>query len=124
MVPQGIRARAPGGFHGMIPVRAEGAPGTPLAGMGIWRGVRNFEHATLCRALGLDPCRFYFDLPSSARGIGSNSSGDRGNRVINGYIMMAGVDSPVGKLTICWEGEKFADRDPGDYRDFLDLGRS
>lgn len=46
-------------FNG-YPVRFEGAPGGPLEGDGKWRGVKDFEHATLCRAFGLDPVRFYF----------------------------------------------------------------
>lgn len=116
-------------FAGAIPVRFEGAPGGPLEGDGQWRGVRDFEHATLCRAFGLDQARFWFDLPSSVRGVGSNMSGAagaqrHGRRRINGFVMMAGIDEPVGKLTICFEAERFADRDPLDYRDFCDLERS
>jgi len=123
----GIGPRRTESFNGTIPVRFEGAPGGPLAGEGKWRGVKDFEHGTLCRALGLDPIRFYFDLPSSCRGIGSathGAGGQRGNRVINGYVMMAGIDKPVGKLTVCWESERFRDVDPTNERDFYDLSHS
>lgn len=117
------------GFSGTIPVRFDGAPNGPLEGDTKWRGVTNFEHATLCRAFNLDPVRFFFDLPSSVRGVGSMSSGygggqRSGRRQINGFVMMAGRDEPVAKLTICFEAERFADRDPLNSRDFYDLGRS
>jgi hypothetical protein len=116
-------------FSGQVPVRFEGAPGGPLQGEGKWRGVRDFEHATLCRAFGLDPVRFYFDLPSSVRGVGSLSSGygggqRSGRRLINGYVMMSGRSDPVGKLTVCWEAERMRDGDPMSARDFQDLSRS
>lgn len=86
-----------------------------------WRGVKDFEHATLCRAFGLDPVRFYFDLPSSCRGVGSNSSGNRGARVISGYVMQAGSNEPFGKLHVCYQGEKLRDFDPQDKREFFKL---
>lgn len=115
-------------FSGCYPVRFDGAPGGPFAGEGKWRGCKDFEHATLCRAFGLDPIRFYFDLPSTVRGIGSASTGAgskaRNNRLINGFVMMAGQAEPVGKLTIVRDGEKFADVDPLSSRDFYDLSRS
>lgn len=104
-----------------IPVRLELIDGTAK-----WRGVRDFDHATLCRAFGLDQASFYFDLPSSVRGTGSNisgSGGNRHNRVINGYVMRAGLDKPWGKLTICWETEKFRDVDPSDMSEFYKLGK-
>ncbi len=93
-------------------------------GRAMWRGVKDFEHATLCRAFGLDQTAFYFDLPSSVRGVGSNMSGaggNRGNRVINGFVMRAGQSEPFGKLSICWESEKFRDYDPTDKREFFKL---
>jgi hypothetical protein len=40
-----------------IPVRLES-----IEGEAKWRGVKDMEHGTLCRAFGLDPCRFYFRL--------------------------------------------------------------
>lgn len=114
-------------FSGQIPVRFDGAPGGPFAGYGMWRGVTNFEHSTLCRTFALDPCRFYFDMPSSVRGVGSMQSGfggNRGNRLINGYVMMSGRSEPVGKLTIVTDSDKFKDVDPNSSQDFLDLSHS
>lgn len=110
-------------------MRFDGAPNGPFEGAAKWRGVPDFEHATLCRVFQLDPARFYFDLPSSVRGIGSSLSGvagahAHGRRLINGYVMMAGCDDPVAKLTVCFEGEKFTDRDPMNRHDFYDLSRS
>lgn len=102
-----------------IPVRVE-----LVDGQAKWRGVTDLEHATLCRAFSLDPSRFYFDLPYSCRGTGSSMSGhggNRHNRVINGYVMLAGQNEPFGKLTVCWESEKFRDVDPTDKRELLKL---
>lgn len=102
-----------------IPVRYECVDGTAM-----WRGVKDFEHATLCRAFGLNQAAFYFDLPSSVRGVGSSMSGaggNRGNRIVNGYVMRAGRNEPWGKLTICFESEKFKDVDPTDMREFYKL---
>lgn len=124
LVPQKIRERAAGGFRDCIPVRLDGAPDSILTGLGLWRGIENFEHCTICRAFGLDPVRFYFDLPSSCRGTGSSSSGNRGTRLVNGYVMMVGRDTPVGKLTIVRDYDKFRDVDPSNMRDFLDLSHS
>lgn len=104
-----------------VPVRYEAIDGTAM-----WRGVKDFEHATLCRAFGLDQTAFYFDLPSSVRMVGSNLSGfggNRRNRIINGYVMRAGFNEPWGKITICWESEKFRDVDPQDKTEFYKLGR-
>lgn len=117
------------GFSGQIPVRLEGRPDMgPLAGVGKWRGVKDFEHGTLCRVFNLDPNRFYFDLPSTVRGIGRSSVGAGGNdgrsRIINGYVFAGGIDEPVGKLTIVTDWDKFKDVDPTSGREFLDLSHS
>lgn len=90
-------------------------------GQGMWRFVKDFEHATLCRAFGLDQASFYFDLPSSCRGVGSNSTGNRGRRRIDGFVMRHG--EPVGKLQVAFEGERFRDDDPTNKSDFYRLGR-
>ena len=117
-------------FNGGHPVRLDGRTDMgPLAGQGVWRGVKDFEHGALCRVFGLDPNRFYFDLPSSVRGTGSNMSGaggsGRGNRIINGYVMCAGYSEPVGKLTILKDARTgLRDDDPVDARSFLDLSRT
>jgi len=112
-------------FSGQTPVRLDGHPTHgPLVGLGQWRGVRSFEHADLCRAFGLDQASYYFDLPSTCRGIGSSSGAQRHRGVVNGFVMCAGFEEPVGKLTICFEGEKFKDVDPTNARDFFDLSHS
>lgn len=111
-------------FSGQIPVRFEGAPGSPFEGDGRWRGVRDFEHATLCRTFNLDPNRFYFDLPSSVRGIGANATGYGGGRSarrISGFVMQSGRAEPVAKLSICIDGERFKDVDPSNRQDFFNL---
>jgi hypothetical protein len=99
-----------------IPVRLETKDGQTK-----WRGIKDFEHTTLCNAFSLDPIRFYFDLPSSCRGTGSLSTGNRGNRVINGYVFMHGQYEPFGKVTVCNTGERFRDVDPSDMQEFLKL---
>ena len=104
-----------------IPVKLELLDGTAK-----WRGVKDFEHATLCRAFELDQASFYFDLPSSVRGTGSNISGaggNRNNRIINGYVMRAGQTEPFGKLTIIREWDKIRDDDPTDKKDFFNFSR-
>jgi hypothetical protein len=110
--------RVPNGVIALnqIPVRFESVEGECK-----WRGVKDFEHATLCRAFGLDPVRFYFDLPSSVRGVGSNSSGNRGGRDISGYVMMAGRSEPFGTLKVCRQGERFRDVDPNDKQELYRL---
>jgi hypothetical protein len=109
-------------FHNQIPVRFDGNPQGPLGAIASWRGVHDFEHSTLCRVFGLDPIRFWFDLPSTVRGVGSMSGAHAdARRIINGYVMMAGLDEPVGKLTIVRDGDKFKDVDPRDKREFFDL---
>lgn len=89
--------------------------------------MRNFEHAHLCQVFGLDPCTYYFDLPSSVRGIGANVTGYGGGasaRRISGFVMESGRDEPVAKLSIAIDGERFKDVDPSNARDFYDLGHA
>lgn len=95
------------------PVRFESLTG----GEGKWRSVPNFEHSTLCMAFNLDPCRFYFDLPRSVMGDPRSWAG----KVISGFVMHAGQDTPWGKLTICYQSEKFRDTDPMNPQDFFRL---
>lgn len=117
-------------FNGLTPVRFDGAPGGPFAGESKWRGVKDLtNHAELCRVMSLDPIRFYFDLPSSVRGTGSSGSGAGGGqrhgvRLQNGFVMMAGRDEPVAKLTIVTDYDRFKDVDPMSARDFFDLSHS
>jgi hypothetical protein len=113
-------------FNGQIPVRFEGAPEGPFEGDTRWFGVERFEHAELCRRLQLDPVRFYFDLPSSIRGIGAQQQGHGGGasaRLQSGFVFMAGRDRPVGKLTVCRAGERHGDVDPLSSGDFESLDR-
>jgi len=87
----------------------------------IFGAVKNFEHGELCRAAGLDPVRFYFELPSSCRGVGSLSSGNRGNLRIDGFIFAHGQTEPFGKVTNIKEGDKLRDFDPNDQREWEKL---
>ena len=109
-------------FHNLIPVRLDGAPGGPLQGRTVWRGVKDLDHSTLTRAFELDQATYWFDLPSSCRGIGSLSSGNRGTRRIDGFVFYGRHERPVGKITVCIDGEKFRDVDPMSIRDFERLG--
>jgi hypothetical protein len=92
----------------------------------LWRPLIDWEHATLCKQFGLDPCSFYFDLPSSARGTGSTVAGAggtlTGGRKIDGYILHGGTRRPIGTLTLVSESERFRDVDPCDEREMLRLG--
>lgn len=81
----------------------------------------------LCQAFGLDPHRVVFDLPSSARGVGSTVSGaggsGRGWRDINGFVFERGDDGkakgdPIAKVVFLHEGTKDRDVDPQDRNDF------
>lgn len=124
-IPEKLRYAAKS--TGQVPLRFEGAPGTPFEGDGRWRSTPDFEHATLCRVFNLDPIRFWFDLPSSVRGIGANQTGHGGGasaRRINGFVHMAGWDRPVAKISVCLEDEKFKDVDPMNERDFYDLSHA
>jgi hypothetical protein len=96
-----------------------------LDGRSLWRPLIDLEHATLCKQASLDPCSVYFDLPASARGIGSASSGyggNRGTRKIEGMIMRGADRQPIGKITFATEGERFKDGDPRDPREVLRTG--
>lgn len=122
-LPQAAR-----GFIDCTPVCFEGAPDGPFAGEAKWRGVKNFEHATICRAFSLDPARFSFELPSSVRGIGANQQGHGGGasaRYQSGFVFLGapGKSNPVAKLTIARDGDKFADVDPTSRRDWENLSR-
>lgn len=95
-----------------------------LDGTTKWRPLVNLEHATLCAQSGVDPCTYVFDLPSSARGVGSAASGAgglRGNRRINGYILHNRTREPIGTVTFTDDGERFRDVDPSDRDEALRL---
>ena len=76
-------------------------------GLVKWRHLTSLDHSALCSSGGLDPCSTWFDVPKSFWG-GSGSQG----RDIEGRIHQGHKDSPpIGKITICREGQKFAERD-------------
>lgn len=122
-VPQAIRERSRRDPR-LIPIRLEIFPTETK-----WRAVPNFEHATLCAAFGLDQATFWFELPRSALGMGTNRVGAGGSdgrrRTVDGFVFRGpkGTD-PVGKLTVCFGSEKFRDRDPLSRADFERLGET
>lgn len=86
-------------------------------GARLWRYLDHFDdltnHSKLCRIFNLDVVSTTFDLPSSARGIGSMQSGfgrSDTNRTIDGYILRHG--EPIGRLHVAYESERFRDVDP------------
>lgn len=94
-----------------------------LDGTVKFRRIPALEHGVMCRAFGLDPCSCWFDLPTTAYGVGSaRGDGHRGRRVMNGYVMRGPRGSqPIGTITEVREGERIPDNDPHDVRDALDL---
>ncbi len=112
--------------NGQIPLRMESHPKGILAGISRWVSVPDVEHATLCRALRLDQNRFYFDIASSFRGVGSNQSGSGGSGRLRarrtGYVFHVGITEPVAKLSEVLASDKFWDYDPTS-KDFWNLDR-
>jgi len=91
----------------------------------LFRAVPNMEHATLCRAFGLDAmCRF--DVPESFRREGSQRAGlSATRREISGFVFRGRDGSdPIAKIAIAREGDKFRDRDPESRADFERLGET
>lgn len=86
-----------------------------------WRPFVSAEHGALCRQAGLDPVRHWFDVSESFKRIGAGSATFNG-RSVGGYIMRAGEERPVGKVTIAFESERFRDDDPRSRDDFERLG--
>lgn len=81
----------------------------------------------LCQAFGLDPHRVIFDLPSSARGVGSTVSGaggsGRGFRDVSGFVFARGPNGkangdPIAKVIFLREGMGTRDYDPTDRSEF------
>lgn len=87
-----------------------------------WRPLIDLEHGTLCAQAGLDPVRHYFELPESARYAVGRGTPLIDGRKIDGFIFRAGVDRPVGKVTIAHDSERFRDDDPRSREDFERLG--
>jgi hypothetical protein len=113
--------------NGQIPLRMESHPKGILAGISRWVSVPDIEHATLCRALQLDPCRFFFDLSSSFRGVGSNQAGAGGHGRVNrrrtGLVFHVGINEPVAKIAEALASDRFMwDYDPCS-QDFWNLDR-
>lgn len=97
-----------------------------LDGFAAWRPLIDLEHATLCRQFGLDPHRVTFELPDSAKGVGSARTGaggsSRNGRKIDGYVMDRETKTPIGTITFAFQGERFRDHDPTNRDDRLRLG--
>jgi|GEM_PF-4873067 len=90
-------------------------------GSTMLRNVADIEHSTLCNAFSLDPCSHWFDLPRSAQDMRQGAAG----RHINGLVFRGPKGTaPVGKLTVARDGERFADSDGSDPREFFNLSRS
>lgn len=70
-------------------------------GQTVWRQVRELTHEQLCRALGLDVCRFRFDLANG-----------------QGFCLQIGEAEPHARIEIARNGERFRDVDPTCPRDF------
>jgi hypothetical protein len=105
-----------------IPMQFEGLNGPPFEGQSFFVSVRDVEHATLCRAFRLDPNRFYFDVPSTLRGIGSSRGGHSSTRrQVHGFVFMAGKNDPVARIRVVDAADRFLDRDPLSDRDLQDL---
>lgn len=93
-----------------------------------WRAVPDVGHSTLCTAFGLDPCTFWFDVPESFRAEGRQRVGaGRGDsrREISGFVFRGPKGgSPIAKISIARDGDKFRDRDPMSRADFERLGET
>lgn len=82
-----------------------------------WRPFISTRHATLCAQAGLDPVRHWFSVPESFHRVGNGTVKFNG-RTVGGFIMRSGVDRPVGKVSLAYEGERFRDDDPRSREDF------
>lgn len=117
-VPKGLRATQRN--TNQVPMQFEGHNGGPFEGDAFFVSVPDFEHATLCRAFRLDQSRFWFDVPSTMRGIGSNrGDNNETRRHRHGFVMMG--DRPVASIRVVDENDRFVDRDPLDPRNDHDL---
>jgi len=79
----------------------------------------------LYAALGIDPHRFVFDLPSSVRGTGSTRTGHGGAKPGDreGFVFARGKDGkpdgdPVGKVIFLTSDRRFREGDPESRTDF------
>lgn len=95
----------------------------------LYRPLVRLDNVTLCRQFGFDPRHHFFDLPSSANGTGSTTSGaggsTRGRRVVSGFVTYqnanGGADrnrDPLAVVEFVDEGTRDRDVDPQDRNDF------
>lgn len=95
------------------------------------RPMIDLDNVVLCQQFGFDSDCYVFDLPSSAGGTGSTSSGTRGNREVNGFVFRKGPggkpdrnERPIATVEFLREGRQATERDvdPTDRADFERLG--
>jgi hypothetical protein len=114
------------GFQGHIPLRFEGAPDGPFRGeAGKWAGVKTTEHGELCRAFGVAEVGFYWELGPGLRGMSAENFARRcsSSARLDGFLFQHGRNSPVAKIVLVREGERFRDFDPTSRRDWEILSR-
>lgn len=121
-IPDHVRAHGTQRHTNQVPMQFEGLNGPPFEGTSFFVSVPDMEHATLCRAFRLDPNRFYFDVPSTMRGVGSSSGAHSSTRRHqHGFVFMAGRDEPVARIRVVDASDRYTDRDPLSDRDLQDL---
>lgn len=111
-----------GGYN----VRLEWAQDSERGCRSAWARVRDFEQSTLCRAFALDDATYHFDLPNSLRNIntGSTRNGGESRNHKAGFMFRGDNTSPVAKLTLVTESDKFSGYDPTDRQQWENLSRS
>lgn len=108
-------------MSGQAPLRYEILlPGASLAVK--MRPLVDLSHATLCAQAGVDPVRFHFEFPESARAAVGRGVATISGRKIEGFGFMVGNDRPCIKITLAHEAERFRDDDPRSREDFERLG--
>jgi len=122
-LPDHIRRRGSSASRNQVPLQFEGCNGYPFEGTSFFVSVPDVEHATLCRAFRLDQARFWFDAPSTFRGIGSSSGsqGRGGKNHIHGFVFMSGRNDPVARFRVVDADDRYLDRDPLSDADLQDL---
>ena len=82
------------------------------------RRVSNMEHATLCRAFGLDQASYWFETPESVARDPVCRPGRK-----NDWPVFCGPrgSEPVGKMEITRDGQRFRDYDPFDKSEFFNF---
>lgn len=101
-------------------------------GESMCRPLERLDNVHLCRQFGFNPREHYFDLPSSAGGTGSTSSGSgggtRGNRTISGFVFCQNASGgpdrnrdPLAVVEFLNESMRERDVDPQDRTEFEKL---